>query len=136
MVSGWWNIFEWKSGGEVVASLNVWNRRDGQMYLFAYLPSGQVTQTVKNLPIGQWVHLEAQLGKSTGKTGFIRVWQDGTLLWDKRNVKTVQTMNELGWSVNNYGGDIRDANGGTAIITYVDDAVISTTRLGSRPPRR
>lgn len=90
-------------------------------------------QTIKTLPIGQWFHLEAYLYQSKDFDGRVTLWQDGVQLFDFQNVRTAydnanyntwRTNNE--WAVNNYSDGISPSPS----ALYIDDAVISTTRVG------
>ena len=130
-VNGWWHIMQWKSNGSHNAKfvVAVGNRPDGQMYLS--LGRGQDSgggvwsQNIKNVPVGQWFHVEAYYKKAADNTGQVTLWQDGVQLV---NVPGVQTANssDLGWAVISYGTGLNPSNN----TMYVDDAVISTTRRG------
>ena len=130
-VDFWWWLMEWKSLGSFNAKfgLAVGNRPDGQMYV--YLERGQDSvggtweQSVKNLPVGQWFHLEAYYLKAMDGTGRVTVWQDGTQIIDLGGVQTANGA-DLGWAVINYGQYTVPSD----VTIYVDDAAISTTRLG------
>ena len=130
-VDGWWWIMEWKSAGSYNAKfgLAVANRRNGDMYVVlargADSGGGSWEQDDTTLPPRQWVHLEAYYRKATDDSGRVTVWQDGTRIIDLRNVSTANS-DDLGWAVINYGQDTRPAD----VEVYVDDAAISTARLG------
>jgi hypothetical protein len=80
------------------------------------------------VPRDTWVHFEVLMVKSATTTGRIAVWQDNVLIIDDPGVAT--TPND--WVQWNIGGasDMIDPSPSTI---YVDDATISTTRLGSTP---
>jgi hypothetical protein len=130
-VNYWWGIMEWKSPGSFNHKfmLIVRNRPTGQMYLTLERGmdsgGGAWSQSVKNLPVGQWVHLETYYKKATNTSGRITVWQDGTQILDVGNVAT-SNSNDLRWAVINYGQDTRRSN----LRIFVDDVAISTRRLG------
>jgi hypothetical protein len=129
----WWNLFQFKSKSptrnDAFWQLNVANRRDGQMYLYLrnWVNSKSYVQTVANLPVGQWVHIEVYYQQGIGD-GRITVWQDGVQLWDLSGITTKypDSYQSANWSLNNYTDSIvpNDAT------IYIDDAVISTTRVG------
>jgi Polysaccharide lyase len=129
----WWNIFQFKSEpkgashSEPVWSVNVGNRRSGQMYFYLWdaVNERSYSQTLADLPEKQWVHLEAYYVRALGPEGRITVWQDGLLLWDIRGVQTT-LANNVYWSVNSYTDDIAPSSA----VIYVDDAVISSTQRG------
>jgi hypothetical protein len=130
-VEGWWQIMEWKSAGSYNAKfgLAVHNRHDGTMYLGlargADSGGGSWAQSVADLPTHQWVHLEAFYKKADDESGRVVVWQDGTQILNVRHVQTANS-DDLGWAVVNYGQYTRPSD----VEIYVDDAAISTWRLG------
>ena len=142
-VPGWWNILSFKSRNGTATndpfwSLQVSNRPGGTMYVFLNWWEGlslegpgrgefggrNYSQIVRDIPVGQWTHLEVYLRQSSTFEGQIVVWQDGVELFNLNNVRTRYPAsngpNE--WSVNNYSEMIVPSP--TAI--YFDDAVIST----------
>jgi Polysaccharide lyase len=129
----WWNVFQWKSKrGETsdpFFALNVGNRSDGSMYVYLYDQNAKASysQTIKNIPIGQWFHIEAFYKCAGDKTGHVTFWQDGTQLFDVSKAQTRYADGNCSWSVNNYAASL---NPPTATI-YVDDAAICT---GGRCP--
>jgi hypothetical protein len=130
-VRGWSNLMQWKSDGSFNPkfALRYANRADGQMYL--YLGRGQDSgggqwlQSLTNIPVRRWFHLEAYYRKANNKTGRITVWQDGVQIIHVTNIQTANGT-DLDWSVNNYG----DGLDPSAVTIYVDDASISVTRVG------
>jgi hypothetical protein len=84
-------------------------------------------QTIKDLPVGEWVHIEAFLRQSAAFDGRIVVWQDGVEILNQGAVKTRYPAMSDEWSVNNYTAAIVPS----PAIIYLDDAVISTTRVGT-----
>ena len=84
------------------------------------------SQRVIDLPEQQWIHLEARYVPAVDDSGRITIWQDGVQLWDVTNVQTA-FANNVYWSIANYTDDIQPS---TASI-YIDDAVISSTRVDS-----
>lgn len=138
----WWNIFQFKSkrdGGESLSmlSFNIGNLPDGSMEVYVYHSTQQrsldpsVTVPIK---VGQWVHIEAFLRQSTKQPGAINedgrleVWIDGVQTIVADGIPTeAEPESRIAWSVNNYTDDITPS---TSVI-YVDDAAISTTRVGA-----
>ena len=131
--TSWWNIEQWKSKmsetiNDPLWTLNVGNR-SGQMYLYLYdwLNGASVSQpTVHYLPVGKWFHLETFYRQATDKTGQITMWQDGAKILDVSGVSTKRVGDEVQWSVDNYTDGITPSDA----TIYLDDAVISTTRIG------
>ncbi|QQS43825.1 hypothetical protein IPM65_06855 [Candidatus Roizmanbacteria bacterium] len=91
------------------------------------ITSKQFTSSPLNVPAKQWVHLEMFLSQSSGFDGQIIVWQDGQEIYNIDGVRTKFEDSFNSWSVNSYGAGISPS----AFTVYVDDAVISTRRLGS-----
>jgi hypothetical protein len=139
----WWNIFSFKSRNGTAAndpfwSLQAGNRPGGAMHLFLNWWQGlsiegpsrgefggrNYSQTVRDIPVRQWTHLEVYLRQSSAFDGQIVVWQDGLELFNVNNVRTrypaPNGANE--WSVNNYSESIVPS----PTTIYIDDAVIST----------
>lgn len=145
----WWNIFSFKSRNGTAAndpfwSLQAGNRPGGAMYVFLNWWDGlsiegphpresggrNYSQTLRDIPIRQWMHLEVYLRQSSAFDGQITVWQDGVELFNLNNVRTrypaSNGANE--WAVNNYSAVIVPS----PTTIYIDDAVI-TTCMGSTP---
>lgn len=150
IVTVWWNIFQFKSRNGDVAndafwSLQIGNRPGGAMHL--YLRWGdQVSidgphrgqfggrpfgQTVKDIPVGRWTHIEGFLRQSSEFDGQIIVSQDGVELFNLNNVRTryAAANGANQWSANNYSDSIVPS----PTTIYIDDATITTARLGPPP---
>jgi len=143
-IGGWQNIFQWKSkhsaGVDPFFYLVPRNRSNGNMHLtLDWWPgltiegphageSGGRTydQGLKDIPVGQWFQIEAHYVCSGDFAGHLTVWQDGVQLFDLSNVRTRYLDGDCQWSVNNYGDNISPM----PVVTYSDDAAISTTRIG------
>lgn len=143
----WWNIFQFKSrNGAMINdafwSLQVGNRPGGTMYVYLNWWDGlsiegphrgefggrSFEQRMKDVPVGNWTEIEVFLRQSSAFDGQVIVWQDGVELFNVRDVRTrypaPNGANE--WSVNNYS----DAITPSPATIYIDDAVISTSRIG------
>jgi hypothetical protein len=83
-------------------------------------------QTLMDVPVGQWLHVEVYLDQSSEYTGRITVWQDGVQIYDMDNVKTKYPDGDNRWSINAYGAGISPM----PFTVYVDDAAVSTSRIG------
>lgn len=120
----WWNVFQWKSkrlnANDPFFALNVGNRPDGSMYLYLYNQNSKTSysQTIKNIPDGQWFRIEAFYKCAGDNTGHVIFWQDGQQIFDVPNVQTRYQDGNCAWSVNNYSSSL---NPPTAVI-YIDDA--------------
>ncbi len=89
-------------------------------------------QSIRPLPIGRWVHLEAFLRQSSVFDGQLTFWQDGLKLFDFQNIRTsyVNCMHNSwcannAWSVNLYSDGLLP----TPAVMYVDDAAIATSYI-------
>ncbi|MFQ5906964.1 MAG: heparin lyase I family protein [bacterium] len=142
-IGSWSNIFQFKSEtssqNDAVWVLELRNRSNGAMYLMlrwkgimAGPTEGEGTglkhfhQTLKDVWVGKWFHVEVYLKQASDYTGRITVWQDGVQIYDKNNVKTKYPGGDNRWSLNAYGGGISPL----PFTVYVDDAVVSTSRIG------
>lgn len=135
-IAGWWNIFQFKSGTPGQASdplftLNVASGRGGRMrlYLRDIEAARSYTQSVADIPVGQWFHIEAFLRSSADETGEVTIWQDGVEIISVKNVRTRFEGGDVRWYVNNYTEAIRP----DPAIIYVDDAAISLSRVWEDP---
>jgi hypothetical protein len=139
----WWDIFQFKSkvtqGGKSTSEpfwfVEVVNNPRGDMQLGLVWKDAQVgpareyfTQNIATLPVGQWVHIEVYLKQSEQMDGQIIVWQDGVELFNVTGVRTKHVGGEQSWSVNNYAEGVYPS----PISIYIDDAAISTERLGPK----
>jgi len=120
------------------------NRPNGAMFLFLTWwygpwPNGTVEgphqgefgghdyyQTLKDLPTNQWVHIEIFLRQSAAFDGEIVVWQDGVEILRQSNVKTRYPFMGDEWGLGSYSASISPS----PATIYIDDAAISTGRLG------
>jgi len=150
-VSGWTNIMQFKAkrfsqhGGasDLFWSVRLMSHEDGEPYFQlswkggegAVLgPTAQDTelkpklfdQSLVSVPVKQWVHLEIFLKQSSDFDGHIIVWQDGKEIYNVDGVRTKFEDSFNSWSINSYGAGISPS----AFTVYVDDAAISTERLG------
>jgi hypothetical protein len=87
-------------------------------------------QTVMDIPIAKWFHVEVYLRQSSAYTGRITVWQDGVQLYDLDQVNTKYPDGDNRWSINAYGDDTTPM----PFTIYVDDAAVSTDRIWSALP--
>lgn len=134
----WWNIWQWKStyNGNTDSSvpmyiLDMTENNAGQLALrLIYRPDIKdkvlYRQDNMTVPTDQWVQIEAYYKKGTSNNGQVIVWQDGVEIFNLSGVQTTEKDNTVYWSLNNYTDRIEPHN--TTI--YVDDAAISTERLG------
>ena len=124
----WWNVFQWKSKrpnadtSDAFFALNVGNRQNGTMYFYIYDSNHKNSygQSLKNIPEGQWVRVDAFYKCSSEKNGHVTFWQDGTQILDFGNVQTRYPGANCSWSVNNYSSSLNPS----AATIYVDDAAI------------
>jgi hypothetical protein len=159
-VNNWLMVSQWKSNwrtappgsGSQISNDPIWvaevdhRAGSGNPYLFLRF-HGEYTgdsiarfeQTELDIPIGGWTHIEWYVlwSSATAADGHVKLWQDGTLLFDMPNVKTHQPLTgteagvpHFGWTV--YGIDITGPGGSNDrdIDIVYDDMVSSTSRVG------
>ena len=134
----WWNIWQWKStyNGNTDYSvpmyiIDVFEQTNGQLALhLVHRPDIDekidYRQNKKVVPTNQWFHIEAYYRKAVDQTGQVIVWQDGEELFNLTDVQTTEKDNTVYWSVNHYTDFILP----NPSSIYIDDAVISTERIG------
>jgi hypothetical protein len=146
----WWFIDQFKSrrcstcDPDPFWFVQVGNRSNGNMYArlvwwYGPWPGGTeegphagefggrtYEQTIMDLPTNQWVHIEIFLRQSAGFDGQIIVWQDGVEIFNQNNVKTRYPYMGDEWSPGSCAGSISPS----PATIYIDDAAISTARLG------
>lgn len=150
----WWNIFQFKSksertGSEPMFSFNIDSDGQGNRSLYVYHKKGDTTcdclgscenvsysEAVNsvNLPLQEWFHIEAFVkqsshsGEAVNADGELGVWINGVQIIDQPNICTLLRADaRLHWSVNNYTDHIIPSD----VVLYVDDAVISSRRIGA-----
>ncbi len=96
------------------------------VYAYNWVNGRSYEQAVANLSVGRWVHIEAFLKQSDAGTGRFTVWQDGVQIFDFTGITTKYPGGRQDWSVNAYGDGINPSS----VVTYIDDAAISTIRIG------
>lgn len=138
-----WNILQWKSRAadpprnDPFFMLNIENRPDGTMSLYLFDSKARVThtQTIMDVPVGQWFSVEAVYRSREDFTGQVTIWQDGTLLWDITGVQTRYPDSQQGvaeWSVNNFSNGVTPA----PTVLFIDDAEIrnfDASEIGIHP---
>jgi Bacterial Ig domain/Polysaccharide lyase len=143
-----WQIFQFKSrlpnasGSDPIWTFKIANRNDtGAMHLILRWRADHLAgpfegdgiarrtfrQTLVNVPVGRWFHLEAYLRQSGGYDGRITVWQDGIKLWKLDQVRTKYADGDQRWSVDNYSNGLSPS----PHTIYVDDATVATARSHS-----
>jgi hypothetical protein len=138
----WWMHEGWKvrrtQGGAVnnMIHLNLvhpFGANDRYLELHYFPPQGGSTiihtQSIKQVPLAQWFMTETYLREATTATGQVIVWLDGTEIFNINNIVTrgSGTDGDVSWEVVNYADHLTPAT----LTKYVDDAQISTTRVGS-----
>jgi hypothetical protein len=136
-VGYYWNIFQWKSRQSDSRSspvdpfftLNVANRPDGSMYLnlFDWQRRISYSQSAVDMPVRKWFNVRALYACAGDGTGRVTFWQDGTQLFDVRNVQTRYVEGDCQWSVDS----ISDSVTPSPAVFYVDDARISLQQFWS-----
>lgn len=128
----WWNVWQFKSKtssrNDPFFLIDIANRKGGNMHfrLYDWQERRSYHQSLKDIPVGRWFHVEVFYKSRGDRTGAITVWQDGTKIFDVKNVRTRYADGDTQWSVNNYTASIKP----DPVVTYVDDALISKARVG------
>ncbi|MET0793220.1 MAG: hypothetical protein ABW061_16990 [Polyangiaceae bacterium] len=131
---GKWNLFHFEGGDPADqknahelwdASLHYGSNGELQAFVFQFLSKPQVTWTPTNppaVPIATWFHLQMYLERAADATGTVRLYQDGALLVEIKDVITDDT--EWGeWYVGNFSKTLMAPES----TLYVDDVSIRDT---------
>jgi Polysaccharide lyase len=130
--TGNWNLFHWTNGKALVSlegtlDVSLVNVNRGlQLAVFDinYKRLGGATANSLVVPIGSWFRVQLYLDRSSDGTGEIRLYQDGQLIFDEKNLTTEKPDSNLGqW----YVGNLANALTPAASTVYVDDVTISDT---------
>jgi hypothetical protein len=82
----------------------------------------------REIPVGRWFHVETYLLATDGPDGALAVWQDG-----EKTYEATGKMMETSWA-EWMTGAVVDGLVTDASELYIDDAAISTQRVGPLPP--
>jgi hypothetical protein len=82
----------------------------------------------REIPVGKWFHIETYLRATDGADGEFSAWQDGELTFHATG-----KMMETSWAEWMTGGVV-DSLDGDGSQLYIDDAAVSSERLGPLPP--
>lgn len=123
-----WNLFHFQGGADDGERLrNQWdvsivNGPNQELQLVVYtpwVPKPFVADEPMPVPIGSWFHIELFLKRAADETGEVALYQDGTLLFDARDILT-EDSNFSQWYVGNYSDGMTPPES----ILYVDDVSI------------
>jgi hypothetical protein len=146
----WLNALQWKqqrkgSNGSLegvpLYSASMYNDSDGQLVFKLHTRVDENGQWMEGhnrwlgdpsdpVPIGRWFHLESYYKWDKSGNGRIATWVDGHKIWDVSGITTefdwsYETLRRQ-WTVNNYSDDTSPSK----FTIYVDDVVVSTSRVG------
>lgn len=132
----WWTMFLFRAltdPANVESAVNLWDvgierRPNGDLGLlfFDHMTLADVQAPADDVvPVGRWTHIEAYFEYAPPQSTHITIWQDGNQVMDLRNLGPASS-DHLYWAIGN------GANGLAPPVStiYVDDAAISTVRLG------
>lgn len=143
-VNGWSNIMQWKltCGGQSTPTwfMHIYStaadRQSGELGFKAWRQGSTPPNAMPERPTvhaGEWFHMEAYYRVGVND-GIIRVWVNGELYWDLQDINTQKDYGDgdscdniiRSWGPTLYGNDWIPTN----VISYVDDVVVSTGRIG------
>jgi hypothetical protein len=127
----YWTLFYFffeREAGNRATRQGLWDLNLNKLTLYFYdeIAARWVDATPqKPFPFGQWVHVEVYFAYEPPKNGHLRAWLDGEQILDVADLGRAPSDN-LYWGIGS------DTNGVSppACTIFVDDATISTARLG------
>lgn len=137
--TGYWLIYKFRSRSVVdqpssdvdMWDLDVVGGQNKSLVLALYRHDRDeraVAETV-SVPIGRWFQLESCLLAASDDTGRLSVWLDGVTAFELTAQLTMPSQ-YVEWNV----GSIAEAINPSSVSVYVDDAAVSTRRLGPNFP--
>jgi hypothetical protein len=134
----YWLFFKFRSrsvASDPATVVNLWDvdfnaRPDGTMgvFLFHHLTGNRPPLATPTVPVGRWFQVEAFFRGANDATGRLVVWFEGTPIYDLTEPTAPSEFVE--WSV----GSIAEIITPAPATLYVDDAAISSSRLGPAYP--
>lgn len=127
----YWTIFYFfyqRTPGDTTTRHGLWDINLGRtnVYFFDEPNTHTINPTTpKAYPMGRWFHLEAFFEYQPARNGHVRLWLDGDEVMDVTNLGAAPSDN-LYWGI----GSDNDHMTPSSCTVYVDDATISTERLG------
>jgi len=111
--------------------LDVMTDSNGSMSfaLYHHANGSQLNAASPSVPIGRWFQVESFLRATDDTSGRLSVWIDGVQAFDVSGQATMPSS-YIEWSV----GGISEVISPSPTTMYVDDAAISTSRLGPNYP--
>lgn len=140
--TSYWLFFKFRSrcaaGDPSAGAAEVWDLdflpdANGGMQFALYGHVNRANESpvaVPNVPIGRWFQIEAFLRPTNDNTGQLTIWEDDTKIFDIQDRPTMPSGRCVEWSVGGITGIITPVSA----TFYVDDAAISTRRLGPDYP--
>ncbi len=136
--TSYWVLFKFRSrlATSEGADTNLWDvdvttANSGEMVfqLYGHTLTEQPGPSSLAVPLGRWFQIEAYLDPRDDATGQLIVWVDGVVLYQLSQSATVPSA-YLEWSV----GGITETIEPSGVRVVIDDAAISTKRLGPEFP--
>jgi hypothetical protein len=133
--SSWWSIFLYRAVRDRSDSIDLWSvdlirpSNEDRLTLAVYdhdLGDDLDLLTLPTVPIGQWFQLQAYLEIADGKPTTLELWLDDQQVLARSDLREMPVGEPVYWVIGN-GGDTLDPPVSTI---YIDDAIISSTRVG------
>ena len=132
-VNGWLNIFQFKKKNYATGQVDpTWYNEVENQKILSLTHWNQAwdipanVQPPPTLVAGKWFHIEWYY-KDGVSDGAIKIWIDGNLIWDLAGINTRGIDPDIQWAPVLYGANVTPGY----LVAYVDDAAISTTRVGT-----
>ncbi|MBN1230776.1 MAG: heparin lyase I family protein [Anaerolineales bacterium] len=137
----WWNIFEWlvpeNRNHDAYPTYGLLpEERNGKLYLvLSWRPDHDTLkefwyQNIKSIPRDKWFQIEAFYYETTDTSGGVVIWQDGTEIFNVTGFPTGVSDAPIYFIVSNYAESMSPH----PATIYIDDMIISRTRIGTYSP--
>ena len=131
----WWSVWQWKSVNETydkpVISINILEDAGKLQLVTFYTPDGDSSNPTEMFgqefpiafPSNQWVNIKGYFYSKADNTGYVQIYQDDVLVFEKTGFKTKPgtESDDVLWSIQSYADEVTP----NPLTIYVDNMTIA-----------